>query len=108
MLTALGRTNSYWSFGSIWIGTLVPAMALGMHRDGMGAAYAHVAVIAPIVLPSYLLALKHVTGVRVLGLGRAALPALLAASAAALGPGPQLPGSLRRSCSSRPGWRLAG
>ena len=86
MLTALGRTKFLLVLQLIWIGTLVPAMALGVHRDGiLGAAYAHVAVIAPIVLPSYLLALKRVTGVRILALGRAALPALLAASAAALG-----------------------
>ena len=86
MLTALGRTKFLLVLQLIWIGTLVPAMALGVHRDGiLGAAYAHVAVIVPIVLPSYLLALKRVTGVRVLALGRAALPALLAASAAALG-----------------------
>jgi PST family polysaccharide transporter len=85
MLTALGRTKFLLALQIIWIGTLVPAMALGVHKDGIvGAAYAHVAVIAPIVLPSYLLALKRVTGVRILALAKAVLPALLASSAAAL------------------------
>src|SRR5712691_7305805 len=85
MLTALGRTKFLLVLQLIWIGTLVPAMALGVHMDGIvGAAYAHVAVIVPIVLPSYLLALKRVTGVRFTALGKAALPALLASSAAAL------------------------
>jgi PST family polysaccharide transporter len=85
MLTALGRTKFLLILQLIWIGTLVPAMALGVHKDGIvGAAYAHVAVILPIVLPSYLLALKRVTGAHVTALGRAALPAVLASSVAAL------------------------
>jgi lipopolysaccharide exporter len=85
MLTALGQTRFLFYLQLIWIGTLVPAMVLGVHKDGIvGAAYAHVAIIIPIVLPSYLLALKRVTGVRLTALGRAALPALLASSAAAL------------------------
>jgi PST family polysaccharide transporter len=86
MLTALGRTKFLLGLQLIWIGTLVPAMALGVHKDGIvGAAYAHVAVIIPIVLPTYLLALKRITGVRIAALGKAALPAVLASSAAALG-----------------------
>ncbi len=85
MLTALGRTKFLLVLQLIWIGALVPAMALGVHKDGIvGAAYAHVAVIVPIVLPSYLLALRRVTGVRLTALGKAALPAVLASSAAAL------------------------
>jgi lipopolysaccharide exporter len=85
MLAGLGRTKFLLVLQLIWIGCLVPAMALGVHKDGIvGAAYAHVAVIVPIVLPSYLLALKRVTGVRFTALGKAALPALLASSAAAL------------------------
>jgi lipopolysaccharide exporter len=85
MLTSLGRTKFLLGLQLIWIGALVPAMALGVHKDGIvGAAYAHVAVIVPIVLPSYLLALKRVTGVRFTALAKAALPALLASSAAAL------------------------
>jgi lipopolysaccharide exporter len=85
MLISFGRTKFLLVLQLIWIGTLVPAMVLGVHKDGIvGAAYAHLAVIVPIVLPSYLLALKRVTGVRLTALGKAALPALLASSAAAL------------------------
>jgi lipopolysaccharide exporter len=85
MLTGLGRTRSLLVLQLIWIGTLVPAMLLGVHKDGiLGAAYAHVAIIVPIVLPSYLLAIKRATGVRVTALGRAAIPALIGSSVAAL------------------------
>jgi tetratricopeptide (TPR) repeat protein len=85
MLTSFGRTKFLLILQLIWIGSLVPAMVLGVHKDGIvGAAYAHVAVIVPIVLPGYLLALRRITGVRLAALGKAALPALLASSAAAL------------------------
>jgi lipopolysaccharide exporter len=85
MLVALGQTKLLFVLQLVWIGTLIPAMALGVHKDGIvGAAYAHIAVILPIVLPSYLLVLKRVTGVHLTALGKAALPALLASSAAAL------------------------
>ena len=85
MLTSFGRTNFLFALQLIWIGALVPAMALGVHKDGIvGAAYAHVAVIVPIVLPSYLLALKRTTGVRLITLGKVVAPAVLAASVAAL------------------------
>jgi lipopolysaccharide exporter len=84
MLTGLGRTKFLFFLQLIWIGALVPAMAVGVRADGVaGAAYAHVAIIAPIVLPSYLIALKRVTGVHLTALVRAALPALLASAAAA-------------------------
>jgi lipopolysaccharide exporter len=85
MLTALGQTKILLVLQLIWISALVPAMALGVHKDGIvGAAYAHVAIIAPIVLPSYLISLKRLTGVRFTALGRAALPPVLASTAAAL------------------------
>jgi PST family polysaccharide transporter len=85
ILNSFGRTGLLFILQLIWIGTLVPAMTLGVHRDGIvGAAYAHVAVIVPIVLPSYALALKRTTNVRLIALGKAALPALLASSAAAI------------------------
>jgi len=85
MFTSFGRTNFLLVLQLIWIAALVPAMALGVHRDGIvGAAYAHVAVIVPIVLPTYLLAVKRVTGIRLAPLGKAVLPALLASLAAAL------------------------
>src|SRR5215510_14962868 len=70
MLAGLGRTKFLFVLQLIWIGTLVPAMVLGVHKDGiLGAAYAHVAVIVPIVLPCYLFALKRVTGVSFAALG---------------------------------------
>jgi lipopolysaccharide exporter len=85
MLTSFGRTKLLLVLQLIWISALVPAMALGVHKDGIvGAAYAHVAIIVPIVLPSYLLALKRITDIRFAALGKAILPALLASSAAAL------------------------
>ena len=85
IITSFGRTNVLLILQLIWIVALVPAMVLGVHRDGIiGAAYAHVAVIVPIVLPSYLLAMKRVTGVRITALGKAVVPALLASLAAAL------------------------
>jgi lipopolysaccharide exporter len=85
MLAGLGRTKFLLVVQLIWLGTLAPAMALGVHRDGIvGAAFAHIAVIGPIVLPSYLYALKKATGVRLGALAKAALPALLASLAAAL------------------------
>ena len=85
MLTGLGRTRSLLALQLIWIGTLVPAMLLGVHKDRiLGAAYAHVAVIVPIVLPSYLLVIKRVTGVRLTALGRAVIPAIAGSSLAAL------------------------
>jgi lipopolysaccharide exporter len=98
VLTSFGQTKLLLFLQLIWIGTLVPAMAIGVHRDGIvGAAYAHVAIIAPIVLPSYLLALKRITGVRLAALGKAIIPALLASAAAALaarGAASQLSGPL--------------
>ena len=85
IFTSFGRTNFLFILQLIWIAALIPAMALGVHRDGItGAAYAHVAVIVPIVLPSYLIAVKRMTGIHLTSLGKAVLPALLASAAAAL------------------------
>jgi len=85
MLLALGRSKFLFVLQLVWVGTLFPAMALGVHEDGIvGAAYAHVAVIIPVVLPIYLIALKRATGVSLTALGKATLPALLASSVAAL------------------------
>jgi PST family polysaccharide transporter len=85
MLAGLGRTKFLLAVQLIWLGALVPAMALGVHRDGIvGAAIAHIVVIGPIVLPSYLFVLKRTTGIRLAMLAKAILPALLASSASAL------------------------
>ncbi|MBO0879516.1 MAG: oligosaccharide flippase family protein [Mycobacterium sp.] len=85
MLTSLGKTKSILAVQLFWIGALVPAMALGVHRNGIaGAAAAHILVIAPLVLPAYIFMLKRASGIRLTILGKSVLPPLLAASAAAL------------------------
>jgi hypothetical protein len=85
ILTSLGKARSTFVIQLIWLGALAPAMAVGVHRNGIvGAAVAHIAVIGPLVLPCYLFVLRRVTGVRLGMLGRAIVPALAAASAAAL------------------------
>jgi PST family polysaccharide transporter len=86
MLTSLGKAKLILAVQLLWLGALVPAMALGVHRNGIvGAAMAHIAVIAPLVLPSYLFVLRKLTGVRLTMLLRAVFPPLLAAAAAGLG-----------------------
>src|SRR5215470_2194585 len=85
MLTSLGKAKFTLFVQLLWLCALVPAMALGVHRNGIvGAALAHIAVIGPLVLPSYLVALRKATGIRFTMLGKAVLHPLLAASAAAL------------------------
>ncbi len=85
ILASLGKAKLTLVVQLIWIGALIPAMALGVHRNGIaGAAMAHIAVIGPLVLPSYLFALRKAVGVRFTALGKAVFPPLLAASAAAL------------------------
>ena len=85
ILASLGKAKFTLVVQLLWIGALVPAMALGVHRDGIvGAAMAHIAVIGPLVLPSYLVALRKAVGIRFTALGKAVFPPLLAASAAAL------------------------
>jgi lipopolysaccharide exporter len=85
ILAGLGRAGLLLIVQLIWISTLFPAMAIGVHRDGIvGAAVAHVVIIGPIVLPVYLVVLMRTTGIRCSSLIKALLPAVLAASAAAL------------------------
>ena len=85
IIASMGQTRLLLVTQLVWISTLVPAMAIGVHRNGIaGAAIAHIAVIGPIVLPTYLLALKRSTRVRFTDLTRAITPGLLAASAAIL------------------------
>ena len=84
MLTSLGKAKFILILQLIWLGALIPAMAFGVHRNGIvGAAFAHIAVIGPLVLPSYVLALRRATGVHLITLVKAVLPPLLAATAAA-------------------------
>jgi lipopolysaccharide exporter len=85
VLAGLGLSRFLFLVQVVWLGALVPAMIIGVHRGGIaGAAVAHIAVIGPIVLPCYLFVLKRATGVRLTALARAVLPALLASAAAAL------------------------
>jgi len=85
MLTSLGKAKFILIVQLLWLGMLVPAMTIGVHRNGIvGAAVAHIVVIGPIVLPTYIVVLRRNTGVSLLALGRAVLPPLLAASAGAL------------------------
>jgi lipopolysaccharide exporter len=84
MLAALGRSKSVLGIQVLWLVALIPAMAIGVHRDGIiGAAIAHVVIIGPLVLPCYLVALTRATGVRIGVLVKAALPPLVIAAAAA-------------------------
>jgi PST family polysaccharide transporter len=85
MLTSLGRAEFILLVQLVWLGALVLAMAIGVHRNGIvGAAEAHIVVLGPLVLPSYLFVLRRATGVRLTLLGRAILPPLVAALAASL------------------------
>jgi lipopolysaccharide exporter len=86
IIASLGRARFLLAIQVFWLTALVPAMALGVRLYGiMGAATAHIAVIGPLVLPSYLLALKRTAGVRFITLAEAMMPALVVALAAALG-----------------------
>lgn len=85
MLAGVGRTRFLLVVQLVWLGALVLAMVIGVHRDGIvGAAVAHLVVIGPIVLPSYLFALKRAISIRYAAPVKAILPALLASSAAVL------------------------
>ncbi len=85
ILAGLGKVKAMLAVQLLWLGALVPAMVIGVRQDGIdGAAIAHVAVIVPLVLPSWMFVLRKATGVRFTMLGRAIFPPLLVASAAAL------------------------
>src|SRR5260370_29181307 len=85
MLASIGRTKLLLVLQLVWLGALLPAMALGVKRDGiMGGSLAHVFVIGLIVLPAYVIALKRTTGVCIMNLVKAVIPALLGATAACL------------------------
>jgi RNA polymerase sigma factor (sigma-70 family) len=79
----MGRAKFILIVQLIWLAALVPAMVLGVQRNGIvGAAVAHVVVIGPIVLPIYLFGLRKITDLT--SLAKAGLPPLVAASTAAL------------------------
>jgi lipopolysaccharide exporter len=85
VIAGLGRTELIFGLQLAWVLLLAPSLAVAVRREGiMGAALAHVAVIGPVVLPMYILALRKVSGVPFAVLVKAARPALLASSAAAV------------------------
>lgn len=85
ILAGLGKVKLLLLIQMLWITALIPAMVIGVHLDGIfGAAFAHIAIIGPVVLPIYLVALRRTTGVRFAALAKAILSVLLASSAAAL------------------------
>lgn len=85
MLAGLGKANTNLAISLVWLGLLIPAMALGVQLNGIvGAAIAHIALVGAGILPISIFALRRVTGAHFARLGKAVLPSLLAASAAAL------------------------
>jgi lipopolysaccharide exporter len=85
VLAGTGRAKSLLVIQLVWLGALIPAMSIGVHRNGIvGAAEAHIAVIIPIVLPIYLFTLRRVTGVSFAILVKAVWPAILTSLAMAL------------------------
>ena len=83
MIAALGKSNFVLIVQLIWLGLLIPAMVIGVHRSGIeGAAVAHIVVLVPFVLPCYLIVLRRATGVHLARLAKAAFPPLAAASIA--------------------------
>ncbi len=88
LLVGLGRTRQVLLIQLAWIGTLAPAMLLGVHLDGVrGVAWAHVVVVLAVVLPAYVWTVSRHTSrvVRViLAAAGPPLAACLAAVAAVL------------------------
>jgi lipopolysaccharide exporter len=84
MVAALGKPNFILIVQLLWLGLLIPAMAIGVYRAGIdGAAIAHLVVLVPFVLPCYLIALRRATGVNITRLAKAAFPLLVVTSIAA-------------------------
>ena len=98
LLVGLGRTGRVFIIQAVWLGSLIPAIALGVFLYGIeGAAIAHVVVILLIVVPMYLWAVRPVLPGAPALLGRAiAGPFVTAviAGAAALGARSLVDGSL--------------
>jgi PST family polysaccharide transporter len=85
IISSMGYPKLLLAIQLVWLFTLAPAMVIGVHEDGIvGAAFAHIAVICPIVLPCYLVVLKRATGVTFRMLAGAVVPALGAAVVAGL------------------------
>ena len=85
VLAGTGRAKSLLVIQLVWLGALIPAMSIGVDRNGIvGAAEAHIVVIVPIVLPIYLFVLKRVTSLSFATITRAIWPAVLVSLAMAL------------------------
>jgi lipopolysaccharide exporter len=84
ILGSLGSTRRLLLIQLIWLGALLPAMAIGVRVNGiMGAAVAHIVIIVPVVLPCYLVAMKRAAGTGYRQLLAAVVPALTASVIAA-------------------------
>lgn len=98
LLIAVGRTVRVLLIQLVWLGALVPAIALGVHwLDVEGAAYAHVVVILVVVVPAYLWATRSVVPHMLGALGAALagpFAAAIVATAVALVVGHVVPGAL--------------
>lgn len=80
VLVAAGATSRLLGIQLVWVAVLVPGMVVGVHVDGLvGVAWAHVASIALVAVPLYVMAVRRVTGVRMHGLLAAAGRPLVAA-----------------------------
>jgi lipopolysaccharide exporter len=86
ILGSIGATRLLLVIQIIWLATLAPAMVIGVHHGGIvGAAYAHIVIIGPLVLPCYLFAMKRTTGTAIRPLVAAVIPALIASTLAGIG-----------------------
>ena len=85
ILASVGRNMILLAIQIVWIAALVPAIAIGVRWDGIfGAAFAHISVIAPVVLPCYLFFLRRAVHVNYSELIKAIFGALLASTLAAV------------------------
>jgi lipopolysaccharide exporter len=84
MLGGTGKTRMLLVIQIIWLAALAPAMLIGVHYRGIvGAAFAHVVIIGPIVLPCYLFAMRRSIGTHIRPLAAAIVPAVVASAVAA-------------------------
>ena len=83
LLVGIGHTGRVLLIQLAWIAALIPAMLVGVHVDGVaGVAWAHVLVVAAVVLPLYVWTVSRETPRVVQLLAGAALPPLAACVAA--------------------------
>lgn len=85
ILAGLGRTRLLLAIQAAWIIMIVPALVVGV-RSGeiLGAAVAHAAVIIPVVLPCYLVALLRTVKIHFTSLVKATLSPLFATMVSAV------------------------